>query len=102
MNMRLLIHISTLLLMFLIGIIFAYMLNISFLSEDTRPLFFNEQEVDIQTVTDEKMNLQQGIVERSFVQKLAMQLEKITSSFFNFILQILYEFSRMFYSNSSR
>lgn len=96
--MRLLVHIATLFIMFLIGILFASMIDVSVLSDEAKPLFFNELEIEAQTKNHDEILLQQGVIELTFIQKLAMQLEKVTSSFFNFILQILYEFSRVFFS----
>jgi|SRR5699024_2274339 len=97
--MRSFIFIGFIIAVFLAGVLFAKTSN-SILFTNGKSLFWSEdysfaedheQEVSLDGIPDEHNGF--------FLQGVASKLEDITNSIFNSMIHILYEFSRMFYTN---
>lgn len=99
--MRLLFHLSLIVIVFLAGIVFAQS-NKVHISTDNQSLFWSEN-YPFETQEDRTLSSDSSpFNENNFaLQNIASKIELITAKVFNALILILYEISRLFFTSLS-
>lgn|SRR5690625_3009325 len=97
--MRLLFHLSLIVIVFLAGVIFAQSNKIH-IPTDNQSLFWSEN-YPIETQEDRTLSIDSSQLNENeyALQNIASKIELITAKVFNAMILMLYEFSRLFFTS---